>query len=285
MQIAYGLHQHYRPSSPKRRAAFVVAFCVLSIGGVLANPAVTHLYQVQQVKKAFQREKSGAEEGNWSDQKRIGRSYFSGHYGIYNVDVNYEEAYFWTSLSCNTEHSLGHHSCDKTVEKIAKQLSSEQKILLEKRIQDWTPAENIKLTILQNKAAQGDLEAQVNLGDRLMYRQGKGGVLEREKAVEWYRKAAEQGYWPAQFKLGQLYSNGEVVTQDLAEAYFWFSLATINYKPTHHPQKTDIEKYNLNPTAEALSNEQKNAVDRRLKEWKPKLIEVIVPNPQAAERQ
>ena len=45
-------------------------------------------------------------------------------------------------------------------------------------------------------------------------------------ALEWYRKAADQGYAVAQVILGWHYHTGEGVPQDDAEAVRWFRLAT-----------------------------------------------------------
>lgn len=45
------------------------------------------------------------------------------------------------------------------------------------------------------------------------------------KAIEWYRRAAEQGYAPAQFSLGVCYNYGHSVTQDFAEAAKWYRKA------------------------------------------------------------
>ena len=46
-----------------------------------------------------------------------------------------------------------------------------------------------------------------------------------EAAMTWYRKAAEAGSAPAQFKLGNAYSEGTGVAQDYAEALKWFHKA------------------------------------------------------------
>ncbi|WP_148132454.1 tetratricopeptide repeat protein, partial [Neisseria sp. HMSC074B07] len=42
------------------------------------------------------------------------------------------------------------------------------------------------------------------------------------QAVQWYRKAAEQGLADAQYNLGMMYANGQGVRQDYAEAVRWF---------------------------------------------------------------
>lgn len=44
-------------------------------------------------------------------------------------------------------------------------------------------------------------------------------------AVQWYRRAAEQGDVMAQFHLGALYRQGNGVLQDFVEAYAWLNVA------------------------------------------------------------
>jgi TPR repeat protein len=65
--------------------------------------------------------------------------------------------------------------------------------------------------------------AQINLG--VMYKNGKGVPQNHQKAVKWYRKAAEQGLAPAQFYLGASYHNGEGVPQNRQEAVKWYRKA------------------------------------------------------------
>lgn len=60
-----------------------------------------------------------------------------------------------------------------------------------------------------------------------MYRRGITAYEAKryDEAVDWYRKAAEQGHDGAQNNLGYLYHNGEGVTQDFAEAMKWYRKA------------------------------------------------------------
>jgi TPR repeat protein len=58
-----------------------------------------------------------------------------------------------------------------------------------------------------------------------MYAKGQGVAQDYAEAATWYRKAAEQGYAPAQCKLGTMYSQGHGVTQDYAEAMKWYRKA------------------------------------------------------------
>jgi len=45
------------------------------------------------------------------------------------------------------------------------------------------------------------------------------------EAVKWWKKAAEQGQPSAQYNLAQALQDGKEVSQDLIEAYKWYSLA------------------------------------------------------------
>ena len=58
-----------------------------------------------------------------------------------------------------------------------------------------------------------------------MYNEGIGTPQNYPEAVRWYRKAAEQGYAPAQFNLGNAYYNGERVRQDKSEGISWIRKA------------------------------------------------------------
>ena len=79
------------------------------------------------------------------------------------------------------------------------------------------------LTIFEDLAKKGDIDAQYNLG--LMYDNGYGVKQDYKKAFEWYEKAAKQGYANAQFNLGAVYDNGEGVRQDKKIAKEWFGKA------------------------------------------------------------
>ena len=59
-----------------------------------------------------------------------------------------------------------------------------------------------------------------------MYYGGKGVPQDYNKAMSWYRKAAEKGYAGAMLNMGVIYAKGKGVPQDYAEAYVWFSVAS-----------------------------------------------------------
>jgi len=72
-------------------------------------------------------------------------------------------------------------------------------------------------------AEQGVAEAQYLLG--ACYANAQGVTEDDAQAVYWYRKAAEQGYANAQFKLGYAYHFGQGVTKDEAQVVYWYRKA------------------------------------------------------------
>jgi uncharacterized protein len=78
----------------------------------------------------------------------------------------------------------------------------------------------------------GDAVGQSGLG-RLYY-SGQGVRCDRQKAAEWFRKAAEQGYAAAESNLGYLFESGEGVPVNYPEAYKWYQLAAARgYAPAN----------------------------------------------------
>ena len=73
------------------------------------------------------------------------------------------------------------------------------------------------------EANSGDAESQYYLG--LMYAKGQAVPQDAIMAVNWYRKAAEQGYPLAQNNLGFMYGQGSGVKKDFVQAHMWYSLA------------------------------------------------------------
>ncbi|GEM_PF-222583 len=75
---------------------------------------------------------------------------------------------------------------------------------------------------MKTEAKEGDAEAQYNLG--LAYFKGKGVTKDITKAIECWRKAAEQDFSWAHYMLGKIYSEGKDVERNDVEAYWWLSL-------------------------------------------------------------
>ena len=70
------------------------------------------------------------------------------------------------------------------------------------------------------RASAGDVVAQFSLGAMLYY-----GGNDTAQAIEWFRKAAAQGFPSAEFQMGQLYDFGFGVAQDDREALAWYRKA------------------------------------------------------------
>lgn len=68
-------------------------------------------------------------------------------------------------------------------------------------------------------AEQGDINAQYRLG--YMYSVGQGVPKDDAEAVRWYRSAAEQGHARAQYNLGAAYANGRGVALNRETAVDW----------------------------------------------------------------
>ena len=80
---------------------------------------------------------------------------------------------------------------------------------------------------LRKAAEQGYPPAQYNLGSLIERGIGFWGSMQEHDAegAKWHRKAAEQGYPPAQTRLGDLYKSGQGVPQDDVEAAKWYRKA------------------------------------------------------------
>ena len=70
-----------------------------------------------------------------------------------------------------------------------------------------------------------------------MYYKGEGTSIDYEKAIYWFRKAADQNFGLALFAMGQCYDLGRGVKQDLSEAFHWYEKAA--------NQKVNIASYFL----------------------------------------
>jgi TPR repeat protein len=81
-------------------------------------------------------------------------------------------------------------------------------------------------TLFDIMCPETDPRKQFNLG--VMYKNGRGVAQDYAAAVNWYRKAADQGHAGAQNNLGVMYMNGAGVAQDYVQALKWFNLGAAN---------------------------------------------------------
>lgn len=72
-------------------------------------------------------------------------------------------------------------------------------------------------------AKQGLAEAEYQYGLALL--RGRGVLQDYQAAFAWIEKPAQRGHAPAQHRLGELYRYGTGTAVDKARAYLWFNLA------------------------------------------------------------
>ena len=112
------------------------------------------------------------------------------------------------------------------------------------------------LTQVIKQAEAGDASAQARLG--WVYSNGIGVTLDADKAVEWYEKAAAQGYPKAQFELGEMYGSGEVVStiaKDPIKAIKWYEKAAAQGYP-----KAQFALGEIHLTGEGVAKDPAKAV-------------------------
>lgn len=80
-----------------------------------------------------------------------------------------------------------------------------------------------KINELKSRAAQGDAEAQLELG--FCYGDGIGVKQDGSEAAAWFRRAAGQGNAEAQYRFGLCCYNGVGVKRDRDGAIMWYGKA------------------------------------------------------------
>jgi TPR repeat protein len=101
-------------------------------------------------------------------------------------------------------------------------------------------------------AEKGDAAAQSELGN--FYRWGDDKTdPDYKKAEEWYRKAAEQGFAEAENGLGELYTDGNGIQKDPAEALKWLSKAA---EQGNRPAQMNLASIYVNGTGTVRNIEE-----------------------------
>jgi len=84
--------------------------------------------------------------------------------------------------------------------------------------------DSINPPALREAAAKGDPKALFEIGSR--YAEARGGVKEdMAEAAKWYQKAADLGFAPAEYRIGNFYEKGIGVARDIAKSKTWYQLA------------------------------------------------------------
>ncbi|MFL5047776.1 MAG: tetratricopeptide repeat protein, partial [Xanthobacteraceae bacterium] len=122
------------------------------------------------------------------------------------------------------------------------------------------------VTWLRLAADQGDAAAQFRLG--LMYSEGQGVPQDHAEAARWYRLAADQRYPQAQYNLGLLYAKGEGVEQDNVMAHMWFNLAVAQF-PASDARNRTAALNSRDVVANKLTRQQIAEAQKLAREWQP----------------
>jgi len=110
---------------------------------------------------------------------------------------------------------------------------------------------------LRQLAESGDPDAQWQLG--VLYHDGDLVPKDDQLAVEWFQRAADQGYVRAQSTLGAYYWAGRGVPQDFIKAYFWSQLALA--------QGDENSKSRLEGLAAQMTQSQVSAARQQAEAW------------------
>ncbi len=117
-------------------------------------------------------------------------------------------------------------------------------------------------------ADQGNDNAQFLLG--VMYRNGEGVPQDYALSVLWFRKAADQGDASAQFNLGAMYHVGLGVPKDYTLAYMWANLAAAGAPGRAQPAYLrEMAQKARDATASRMTPAQIGEAQRLSREWKP----------------
>lgn len=100
------------------------------------------------------------------------------------------------------------------------------------------------LSVLMPNAKDGDPYSQFAIA--VMYDDGVGKAQNFDRALEWYRRAADGGLVDAQYMVGRFYGRGRGMKQDPDRALFWFNIAAAGG----------------HPDAERLRDQQRSQVSR-----------------------
>lgn len=78
----------------------------------------------------------------------------------------------------------------------------------------------------QEAAEEGDSQAQFELGD--LYYQGDRVTQDYALALDWLEEASLQGHPTAQYRLGMMHFQGEGVDRNLTQAYIILKMSAVN---------------------------------------------------------
>jgi len=215
---------------------FRLALCYLnSIGVPLnVNEAVSLLEEVANNDDQFAPRQTA--------QFLLAETYRSGE-GVPAYD---EEAYFWYLLAATGGDVEIAADSKERIEQYQASLPSGSIASVQRRANSWRAGQGASILGLQQTrelllaaieeeryqeaaalaislAEQGDAAGESIMG--WLYESGKGVAQNDREAVQWYRKAADNGVGSSQLSLAKMYYEGRGVQKDLTKALDWFRAA------------------------------------------------------------
>jgi uncharacterized protein len=104
-----------------------------------------------------------------------------------------------------------------------------------------------------------------------LYQLGEVIPHDYTEAVNWYRRAADQGLAVAQFALGAMYAHGQGVPEDAVRAHMWLSLSAAHAAQITGAQKLARDAQELRDNvAQKMTPEQILEAEQLAREWRPK---------------
>ena len=140
---------------------------------------------------------------------------------IYNSKINYAEC-----PSCHVQNPAKAKFCIECGERLFNSQTPKQTTPFTQHVDTQSIPVAKKFTGIDHlivMAENGDIDAQYKLGN--MYEEGDGVNSDVEKAFKWYKKAADNGQSDACFRLGMMYSDGSVPSNGMQEALLYFKRA------------------------------------------------------------
>ena len=129
----------------------------------------------------------------------------------------------------------------------------------------------------QMAAVGGYASAQNSLS--VLYSKGTGVPYSPEMASRLAFQAAQQGNAIAQANIGKAFAEGleglDAIPQDDVEAYYWYSLAIkdkASLDKAQYPNFASEASKALETVGSKLTKDQRNAIQKRVDEWKPRIL-------------
>jgi uncharacterized protein len=112
------------------------------------------------------------------------------------------------------------------------------------------------VAIWQRWAGRGDVDAAYNLA--VVHQHGDGVAKDNDKALKWYRVAAERNDTSSQHQLGLMYLRGDGVAADEREAHRWLTLKRSHH--AHHANTPQMKAWRTQAVALIQERDMREAI-------------------------